>query len=391
MKVVVFGGAGLMGRVAVRDLANQPGLDVTIAEYDVASAERIAAWAGSHVAVTRVDVRDPESADAALRGADCALNAVNYYFNLDVMDACLRMGVPYVDMGGLYHMTRRQLERDAAFRAAGVTAILGVGACPGVTNVHVAYAAKLLDRMTSIRMYDGSAPYESDGVSWGYALGTILDEISMNPVTFRDGTLVELEPVSEVEPYAFSAPIGTRAVHHTLHSEIATMPQVYADRGINEVSFKIDYFGLSAPVFDRLKLLVDLGLADRDPITVGGVEVRPRDILQVALQSRVATTDVPPAETAEELVTEVRGEDAEGPAVITLRTLSRGRADWGIDGSALVTGVPPAIVAGQLASGALKSPGVHAPETILEPQPFFEALAARGIRTTVAVERSVGG
>jgi hypothetical protein len=52
----------------------------------------------------------------------------------------------------------------------------------------------------------------------------------------------------------------------------------------------------------------------------------------------VATTDVPPSETVEDLVTEACGEDAEGPRSSRRAPHSKGRADWGIDGSGLVIG-----------------------------------------------------
>lgn len=86
-----------------------------------------------------------------LDGQDCAVNAVNYYHNLTVMAACLRKAVPYVDLGGLFHMTRRQLSLDGQFREAGVTVVIGVGADPGITNVHAAYAARRLRTIESIR------------------------------------------------------------------------------------------------------------------------------------------------------------------------------------------------------------------------------------------------
>ena len=42
-----------------------------------------------------------------------SLNATDYPFNLDVMRAALAARVPYADLGGLFHMTRRQYELDA--------------------------------------------------------------------------------------------------------------------------------------------------------------------------------------------------------------------------------------------------------------------------------------
>jgi saccharopine dehydrogenase (NAD+, L-lysine-forming) len=45
-----------------------------------------------------------------IKDADVVVNGVQYYFNIDVMKACLKAKVPYIDFGGLYHMTLKQLE-----------------------------------------------------------------------------------------------------------------------------------------------------------------------------------------------------------------------------------------------------------------------------------------
>jgi len=365
-----------------------------IADHELDAARKIAEWAGPNtVEVRQVDIYDDAALDAAVRGSDCVINAANYYHNLQVMNGCLRAGVPYVDLGGLYHMTLRQLELDSAFREAGLTAIIGMGADPGVTNVQAGYAARALDSIDSIRIYDGILP-EPDtggGISWGYSPATILDEFTMNPVAFRDGRMIELPPLAEPEEYAFAGPVGVRLVHHSLHSELATFPQSFRDRGIREVGFKISQFGFCDAVFERLRTLVDLGLASTEPVSVGGASIRPRDVLVAVVSQQSPGSALPIEETAEELVTEVRGADAGGPLKVTVRTLSRGSTAWGIDGGALVTGMPPSIVAAWIAEGRLRAPGVQAPELAVEPEPFFEELRRRGIETSYSLERPLGG
>ena len=390
--MIVLGGAGLIGRAVVRDLAEQRDVDLTIADANPAAAEEIARWAGGdRIAVRELDVTDERALVEVLSGAGCAVNAVNYYHNLTVMGGCLRAGVPYVDLGGLFHMTRKQMELNDRFREAGVTAVLGMGAAPGVTNLQAALAARGLESVESIRIFDGAVPIEEEGINWGYSLATILDEVTMDPVTFREGQFQELEPIAEPELYAFSPPVGPQTVHHSLHSEIATLPLTFADRGVREVSYKINYFGLAADVFARLKLLVDLGLASKEPLTVGGTSLRPRDVLIAALSRQAAPATQPFEDTSEELVTEVRGRGPDGPVKVTVRTICPGKPDWGLSGDALVTGVPSAIVAVSIASGRLRAPGVNAPESVVEPEAFFQEMGARGAQTKMSVERTVAG
>jgi len=185
--------------------------------------------------------------------------------------------------------------------------------------------------------------------------------------------------------------VGVRLVHHSLHSELATFPQSFRDRGIGEVCFKISQFGFGDAVFERLKTLVDLGLASTEPVSVGDVSVRPRDVLVAVASQQAPGSALPIEDTAEELVTEMRGTDSSGPVKVTVRTLSRGSSAWGIDGGALVTGMPPSIVAAWIAEGRLRAPGVQAPELAVEPEPFFEELRRRGIETSYSLERPLGG
>ncbi len=82
-----------------------------------------------------VDARDQNAFRQALEGVDVLVNSASYRINLEAMRACLDAGAHYLDLGGLYWMTLRQLELDEQFRAAGLLAILGIGSSPGKTNL----------------------------------------------------------------------------------------------------------------------------------------------------------------------------------------------------------------------------------------------------------------
>jgi len=160
MKIVVLGGAGKMGCIAVQDLAgDRRGHQVVIADRDVGQARTVAETIGSSkVSVQPVDLHNRAALAGALKGADVCLNGTVYYTNLPVMEACLEAGVSYTDMGGLFHTTRKQLELHERFAEAGLSAVLGMGSAPGVPNVQARYAADRLDSIETIRIYDGIKP-----------------------------------------------------------------------------------------------------------------------------------------------------------------------------------------------------------------------------------------
>ena len=120
MRIVVLGGAGKMGCISVQDLANHPRVnEVVIADQDLTQARTVADIVGSpKVAVQQLDATSHDELVDVLRTADACLNATVYYFNLAVMEACVEARVPYTDMGGLFHTTRKQLELHDRFAEA---------------------------------------------------------------------------------------------------------------------------------------------------------------------------------------------------------------------------------------------------------------------------------
>ncbi len=384
MKIVVLGGAGMMGCIAVRDLAHSKGVDqVVIADLNLERAKEVAAAIDSpRVAVAQVDATDRASLLKVLAGADCLLNATVYYFNLAVMRACLEARVHYTDLGGLFHTTRQQLELDEQFQEAGLSAVLGIGSAPGVPNVQSRYIAERLDTMEYVRIYDGILPPASDDVRFGYAIATIIDEVTMEPMVYRDGEFVACPPMSEEEDYWFSPPIGLCPTHLSLHSEVATIPLTFQDKGIRECFFKINYWGMPKAAVDKIRVLTDLGFASKEPVEVKGLKVVPRDVLLAMLAPYVpplsAFLEGPGDRTwRKEIVTEVKGVRDHKVLVYRLGTLTHH--------GALPTGVAPSIAAQWLAAGRIEQKGVMPPEVALAPEPFFKELAARGIETKVTV------
>jgi lysine 6-dehydrogenase len=387
MNIVVLGGAGLMGRYAVRDLVLNPEVDqVIIADLDVELARQVAAILDSpKVKVERADASDRASLVSLVSDADSLLNATVYYFNLPVMEACLEAGVNYVDLGGLFHTTCRQLELHERFQAAGITAVLGMGSAPGIPNVQAHYAAQRLDTIETIHIYDGIKPPPGDDIFFGYAVPTIIDELTMPPVVYRDGEFIACEPLSEPEEYWFEPPIGLLKVHLSLHSEVATLPLTFADKGVRECFFKINYWGISEEALLKIKLFADVGLAGSESVEVKGVSIRPRDLLVKLMAPYTPPLDAflaepgDPNDWRKEIVTEVTGMQDGERVTYRLGTLTAV--------GSRPTGVAPAIIAHWLASGRVWEAGVFPSEAAVDPEAFFADLAKRDIHTQISVTR----
>src|SRR3990172_5240370 len=124
MRIMVLGGAGKMGCLAVQDLANDSRVDeVILADVNLEQAHQVMELIGGQkVSLQQVDLKNQEAFLAALHGVDACINATVYYANVHVMQACLLARVDYLDLGGLFHVTRQQLQLQDQFQSAGGSA-----------------------------------------------------------------------------------------------------------------------------------------------------------------------------------------------------------------------------------------------------------------------------
>jgi saccharopine dehydrogenase-like NADP-dependent oxidoreductase len=277
-----------------------------------------------------VDARDPSSLGRALEGATVCVNAADYRLNLEVMEAALAAGCHYVDLGGLFHMTRRQLELDARFASAELTAILGMGSAPGKTNLLARMAIEqLVSPPKEVEIWAATRDPAAAGhpLPIPYSAQTLLDELRMRPVILAKGKLVEVRPLSGKAMNTLPV-IGKVWGIYTLHSELATLPSSFPS--LREASFRLS---LPDGLVEKL-----LALGDE----------RPEPYMQSAQSIAVhyACADLS----------------------YTASTVTRG-------GSAKSTAEPAARAAAELAAGRLSNPGVHPPETaISDPEAFLQML-----------------
>jgi saccharopine dehydrogenase-like NADP-dependent oxidoreductase len=385
MKIVVLGGAGKMGCISTQCLAGDSRVDeVVIADLNEENARIVAAYLKSgKVRFAPTNLRNPEELDAVLEGADVCLNATTYYTNVSVMQSCMRTKTHYTDMGGLFHVTRKQLELSAGFAEAGIGAVLGMGSAPGIPNVQTRYAADRLDTLQRIRIYDGIKPPPADDLRFTYAIPTILDEISLQPMVFEKGKFVAKQPLTGFEDYWFTPPIGLLPMHYSLHSEVATLPVSFRKKGVVECFFKINYWGMAKETVEKVLVLAQFGFQDEEPIEIDGQLIKPKRVMEALLSRRVpaieeylAPAKMHPPHWTKEIVTEIHGEKGGQAVVYRMGTLTcKG---------ALPTGLAPAIAAIWLGEGRIQ-PGVHPPETVLPPEEFFAELEPYEVVTKATV------
>lgn len=379
-----------MGRITIRDLfETDPDAEIIIADFNLKNAETLAAsFRSRRVKAVFADIKNRQSLVKAFQGSFVVINSTPYVFNVEVMRAALKARVHYVDLGGLFHVTRKQLQLHNQFKKAGLLALLGIGAAPGITNIMADHAASQLDRVQEIHIRLGGKDltrYDRDvPISVSYSLDTILDEFSMPPAVFHKGRFGFVEPMSGREEHLFPSPVGIQKPMHTIHSEVATLPLSYKDKGVKEVSFKIAF---DEEFTERVRFLRDLGLASQKPVQNGQINFVPRKILLKLISELPKGKPVGPIRQYEVIRSIVLGKEKGKKVCWLVDCHTKGMPQWGI-GLDIDTGAPPSIAAQMIARGEIDAFGALPPEKVVPPQPFFKELARRGM--TVKTKKVAG-
>lgn len=357
LTVAVLGAGGIIAPAIVRDLAESDEVGgLLLLDIDYERADRVAAEHGGPAArAIEVDARD--NLASSLRGVDVLVNAASYRVNLDAMRACLKAGSHYVDLGGLYWMTGDQLELSSEFEAAGLLALLGMGSSPGKTNVMAARAVRELGETP--RRVDVIAAGRDldppDGPSFPYALQTLVDELTMNPMAQRAGQPTALEPMQPGGTVDLPDPIGAADSIYTLHSEVRTFPSSF---GCTECSFRLS---LSPKVLERVRALAQ------------------SEDAELAAASRAALPASPQTVSVHRVVAEAEHR------LVTVTSTTEPIEDWEIGGSIVSTAAPAAAAVRLLARGRIAARGALPPELCVDPDDLFPELERRNCRFDVEI------
>lgn len=361
-RILVLGGSGEMGSVAVADLVERTDHEVTIGDIRPDAAIALLRGLGAPERVVRVDVEDPASLAAALADTEVVLNATYMRHNVPVTDAAIAAGVHLVDLGSYYVETLQQLDRHRLAEQAGCRIVPGCGVAPGLTNVLARLGAGRLDAVDAVRMYSYITHplWTSPGI-----VVTRFDASRGTSITCENGTLVERQSFSGEECIAFPEPYGEQQVHLVPHPEPVTLPR-YLD--VRNVVFKVGY---PADESRRIKVLLELGFDREAPFELDGVAISPRRFAAAYIGSRGIGSSDRSANVKQVCIDGVR----DGKPVTLVYDFAVEQA--GRSASATITGTVAAIAADLVARGGRI--GVHPPEGAFGPRVFLDALAERGL------------
>lgn len=340
--VVVLGAGGAQASGLLRGLgrSNQP---MRVVCCDRAFKERSSVVAGDHeVEHLEFDlVADHSQLQRVLANADIVVNCTGPYYTLGplILDAAIAAGTDYVDICDDADATELLLQRDDSARAAGVTALVGMGSAPGTTNVLVRLALDALpagDASVTINWCVDAADMVGAVVPhFAHSFSTAMPDASQTPAWEA------LQP----RRVKFPEPVGEQLVVTLSHPEVLTLPRFTR---VTEASNK---GGLIPEDFTHLGWVIS-----RLPEGDG----RAAAMHQIFETARTEHADREPVGSG--LIVDVRVGD-EGIAFMSGGKMSQEDA----------TGTPAAAGVLIALEGRVPGPGVVCPE-VLVPADFFAAL-----------------
>jgi saccharopine dehydrogenase-like NADP-dependent oxidoreductase len=382
VKILVVGTGGVGAAVAMvaqrRDFFER----ITFADLDPARPQALVdRLDDDRFAAAQVDASDGTSVAALAREADAVLNATDPRFVPPIFDAAFKSRCTYLDMamslsGPGTLLGQEQLDQHDRWAEAGLLALVGIGVEPGLSDVFARYAADhLFAEIDEVGVRDG-ANLAVEGYEFAptFSIWTTIEECLNPPLVWeRDRGWYTTEPFSEPEVFDFPEGIGPIECVNVEHEEVVLVPR-WVD--CKRVTFK---YGLGEEFIGVLKTLHKLGLDSKEPVSVRGVEVAPRDVLAAALPDPATLGDRMHGKTCAGTLVTGTGQDGRPRSTYLYHVSDNEQTmrEYGSQAVVLQTALNPVVALELLANGAWNGSGVLGPEAF-DAVPFLDLLAAYG-------------
>lgn len=357
MKVVVFGGAGDMGRQAVEILAADERItQLVIADYRADQALMLAVRFPGKAIARFVDASQEFGIAQILEGADVAVNCIGpfYRFAFPVTEAAIAARVSLVDICDDHDALRKLLKLDEQARSAGITVLTGIGWTPGISNLLALEAACGLETPVDVRISWVGTAADYRGVA---VIKHLLHAMHGKVPMVENGQPVEVEAGTGAEQVEFPPPIGSATVSYCGHPEPLTLPRAVPQARTVTIKggLKPDWVS-SVGAF-----LAKAGFCSTD---------RRQDMTACLLHRFDFLFRGNAAECS--------GVRVDVTGMCDGRSVTRTRAV--VDRVARLTGIPAALAALLILERKIDRQGVCAPEQAIQPAAFFRRLRAYGIQ-----------
>jgi saccharopine dehydrogenase-like NADP-dependent oxidoreductase len=272
MHRILLLGAGKIGRMIARLLADSGDYAVTVGDASPAALDRVSSRVGLPTRV--VDVESQRDLTAALAACETVISALSYYHNPRVAEAALAAGVSYFDLTEDVATTRHV--REVAARAReGQIFMPQCGLAPGFISIVANHLADRFDVPETVRMRVGALPlFPTGALKYNLTWSTdgLINEYCNPCDAIYGGRRIEALPLEGYEQFSLD---GVRYEAFNTSGGLGTLCETLEGR-VRELNYKtVRYSGHCNQV---LLLVNELRLSER------------RDLLKDILEHAVPVT-----------------------------------------------------------------------------------------------------
>lgn len=330
---------------------------------------------------------------------DLVMNIALPYQDLTIMDACLACGVNYMDTANYEPEDTEDPEwraiyekrcEEAGFSAyfdyswqwayrekfekAGLTALLGCGFDPGVTQAYCAYAKK--HHFDSIRTID---ILDCNGDDHGYPFATNFNpEVNLREVSapgsyIENSKWVETPAMSIKREYCFDE-VGQKDMYLLHHEELESLAI-----NIPEVERIRFFMTFGQSYLTHMKCLENVGMLSTAPVMFEGREIVPIKLLKELLPDPASLGPRTHGKTNIGCIfTGTKGGKEKTYYIYNVCDHQACYAEVESQAISYTTGVPAMCGAMMMVTGKWNKPGVYTVEEF-DPDPFLDALGQYGL------------
>ncbi|MDT8441537.1 MAG: saccharopine dehydrogenase family protein [Desulfuromonadales bacterium] len=386
MNKVLIVGAGGVSRVVVHKCAQRPDMfsDIVLASRTLAKCEAIAAELPSApIRTARIDADDVAQLAALLRAEQprLVINVALPYQDLTIMDACLEVGVDYLDTANYEPIDTARFEYSwqwayhDRFAKQGLMALLGSGFDPGVTNVFTALAAKNhLDVIEELDIIDANAGSHGQPFATNFNPEINIREVTATCRHWEDGQWVESPPLSTRRTFDFPEGLGPMTIYRLYHEEMESLV-----RHIPTIKKAQFWMTFSDNYLKHLEVLQNVGMTRIDEVEFQGQKIVPIQFLKALLPDPGTLGPLTKGKTCIGVI--ARGlKDGKRKQVYIYNICDHQAcyAETNSQAISYTTGVPAVVGAIMMLTGDWHKPGVWNMEQF-DPEPFLAELGPMGL------------
>lgn len=381
MKVLALGGCGLMGKHFVATAIKLGAFDrMTIADLNFAAAEHyVNSLAHPNIDALSLDAMNPMALRQALAHYDVVVSTIGPYFlfGTRVLDAAIDAGCNYIDICDDPEPTLEMLDLHEKARTKGVTALIGMGASPGIVSLLAASAIANVGTVDRVVTTWGSTSRAKEKLNTDQEMGAALDhwieQFTGTIPSYQNGAIVRVKPLQTI---ALSVPgLGRVKVTTVGHPEPMTLPRTYPTikTSMNAMVFSNELIALLRVVQGRvdrqghsIRQAADLFMSMAKPEGLASLSIfeNVKLVLSGISESLFGRRYMPSEMTA----------IAEGTASGRRRISSAWMNGEILGGMGPNTCIPTAIALQMMFEKKLNKYGVFSPEALIDPIDFFSKL-----------------